>query len=123
MTKRTFVVPFLFLILLSGQALILPSEASARCCGLCNCWMQQVYGSAYCYCGGNCPSGCNRPEDISSQKLNVMNADIHEPVIKLMTGGNCFRDKIAMSLLRNAREGLKFTPIRFDETTMSKTTN
>jgi len=114
MSSRWFIAPFLVTFLFSVQFLFNPSESSARCCGLCNCWMQYVYGSNYCYCGGDCPSGCNRPDDISSQKLTVMQTDTREPFVRLMTGANCFRDKVTLSLLGNNREGLSYVSADFD---------
>jgi hypothetical protein len=35
--------------------------------------------------------------------------------MKLMSGSKCFRAKVALSLLGNARESLKFVPVRFIE--------
>jgi hypothetical protein len=40
--------------------------------------------------------------------------DVTERVRDLMRGGKCFRQKVALSLLGNASDGLKFAPVHFD---------
>lgn len=129
---RMFVAPFLFIMLLCSQILLLPNQVLARCCYCGQCWMQQVYGSQYCYCGGDCPicwtdgfdalqfhtSTDNRPADTTiPQDLTstIAKAHVTERVMDLMSAGDCFRSKVALSLLGNARDDLKFTLVRFDE--------
>lgn len=130
---RMFVAPFLFIMLLCSQIVLLPSQVIARCCYCGQCWMQQVYGPQYCYCGGDCPicwtDGSdalqfhtvidNPPADTSSipQDLtsSIAKADVAEGVMDLMSGGKCLRNKAALSLLGNARDNLKFVPVHFDE--------
>jgi hypothetical protein len=55
------------------------------------------------------------PEDLTS---NYAKTDVTEQVMGLMSGGKCFHDKVALSLLGNARESLKFLPVHFDEKNM-----
>ena len=76
MSSRRFTAPFLVSLVVCGQLVFLPSETLARCCGLCNCWMQMVYGSQYCYCGGDCPSGCATDDDLSPLRIHSPNDKI-----------------------------------------------
>lgn len=129
--KNLFAPVLLITMLLGGGLLFLPGQAFAVCCGCGNCWMMYVYGSQYCYCGGNCPT-CST-DDFDPARLNVVinngmlenistsknlrftaqRFDVYRETLSLMSGGSkCFRAKIALSLLGTAGE--KFVPIRFD---------
>jgi hypothetical protein len=131
MSFRTLVSPLL--LCLSVSLLLVPAPTFAACCGCNKCWMRQ-YTYPPCVCNGTPGSGCSAcmTEDDDSDILQsafanvgtasliptVAKLDVTERVIDLMRGGNCYRDGVALSLLGNAREGLKFVPFRFDETTM-----
>lgn len=134
MYNRMFVAPLLLIMLLCGQSLFLPNQVIAQnCCGLCNCWMEVVYGPDYCYCGGDCASGCftddsnslpspaltdNRSADATSIRRGftspVAQLNVTEPAMDLMSSTKCFRNKVAFRLLGNTRDGLKLKAVRFD---------
>ena len=133
MNIRFLVAAFLLSIgVLASGIVFTPNNAFGYCCGCGNCWMMYIYGSGYCYCGGDCPycsaddfdpahrSGAinnvmpdknSLPKGLSSSDQSL---DVAEAVLNQMSGGSkCFRDKVALSLLGNARE--KFVPIQFRE--------
>lgn len=133
MHNRLFVAPLLLIMLLSSQIVLLPSQVSAVLpwCGCGNCWMANLIPPP-CSCSypyRSClddldplqfhtltdypPADTNSiPQDLTS---TIARADVTERVMDLMSGGDCFRSKVALSLLGNARDALKFTPVRFDE--------
>jgi hypothetical protein len=125
---------FLLFLLLGGQVLLLPSQAYAQCCqgcGMCNPWWFWCTcpgGSEYCpYCrmddsksvqsiapGGNSTLAVTEDARMSLL-ISVAKSDITERLMEAARGGKCFRDRVALSLLANARDGLKFELLRFDE--------
>jgi hypothetical protein len=134
MYVRIFAAPFLLIILLSSHIVLLPTQVFAGFCGCGNCWMQYVY-PGYCSCGGIYPT-CLTDDadpfqfhaltDNHSANTNsiprglsstVAQSDVTDRVMGLMSGGKCFRDKVALSLLGNVRDHLKFVPVHFDEKT------
>lgn len=133
MNIRILVAPFLLSIgLLATGIVFTPNTAFGYCCGCGNCWMMYIYGTAYCYCGGDCPY-CSTDDFDPAQRGAAINnhtldknflpnspsssaqrLDVAEGVFNQMSGGSkCFRDKVALSLLGNARE--RFVPIPFND--------
>jgi hypothetical protein len=130
--QRLF-APVLFItMLLSGGIFVLPSQAIAGCCGCGNCWMMYVYGSQYCYCGGNCPTCLTDDFDPARQNFAISNgrpskdfapkdlstfdqsSALAETFLnEMISGSRCFRVKVALSLLGNVQD--RFVPIRFSE--------
>ena len=128
---RMFVAAFLFIMFLGSQIVLLPSQAFAAFCGCGNCWMMYVY-PGYCTCGPPYPyclaedyhglqfraSTDNSPADTSSIPESLTSAmakaDGAGGVMDLMSGGECLRNKVTLSLLGDARGDLKFVPVRFD---------
>jgi hypothetical protein len=129
---RKFIAPaILITVLLSGGVLLLSNQAlAAGCCGCGNCWMMYVYGTQYCYCGGNCPT-CFTDDFDPSRRINLGQDEVTNGLYKvpmssvgrldatanvthLLSGTKCFRNEVAFSLLGNARANLKFVPIRFE---------
>ena len=136
MSIRMFVAPFVFALLLCSQILIFPSQVLARCCYCGQCWMQQVYGSQYCYCGGNCPicwadgfdaSRLNTLPYNSAASTSVPRdltpfiADTNLPsrIMDVIGGGDCFRTRVLLSLLGNNRAGLTLVLSQFDENNLN----
>lgn len=133
MYNRLFVAPLLLLLLLSSQIVLLPSHVFAQLpwCGCGKCWMANLIpppcscSAPYRWCLGDLDpleshaSSNYRPADTSSipegLTSTIAKADATDGVMELMSGGKCFRDKVALSLLGNVREGLKFVPAHFDE--------
>jgi len=129
---RIFAAPFLLIMFLSSQIMLLPSQVFARFCGCGNCWMQYVY-PGYCSCGGIYPtcltddsnsfqfhaSTDNSPVDIRAiperPTYSVAKPDVMEGVVSLMSGGKCLHNRVTLNLLGDARGDLKFIPVRFDE--------
>ncbi len=131
MRKLRLVPAFLFFFLLAGQALLLPGQANAWCCGCGMCYW------GWCTCpgytdpgGGRCPycgsedGASNATTDSGTPGLTPVPAvlsstftesNVTQRVMELATGRKCLLDKLALSLLGNAGKGLKFEPIRFDE--------
>jgi hypothetical protein len=126
-----FVATIFFFFLLGSQALQ-PGQAYADCCG--------CYCMSGCTCGGQIDpdSGftcgwCRSADPIlqtnaslgkSAEQLQPVNesapspflkSDVTKQVMELMSGGKCFRAKVALSLLGNTRDELKFLPVRFKE--------
>jgi hypothetical protein len=123
-------VATIFLFFLLGSQALQPGQAYADCCG--------CYCMPGCTCGGQtdpdlgitcgwCRSAnpvwqVNTSIDKSGAPLQPVNEtvpstvaqpDVTEQVMELMTGGKCFRNKAAFSLLGNARDELKYVPVRF----------
>jgi hypothetical protein len=111
------------------------STPGVCCCGCGNCWMRTVYGwNCVCNESGTDPncgycvddsavsqSNASTEEDRLGQSSvpgplvsTVANSNVTERVMELMRGGKCFRNKVALSLLGNTRDGLKLKPVRFD---------
>jgi hypothetical protein len=42
-------------------------------------------------------------------------SDIFRPITELTSGGQCFRNRVALRLLGDNRDSMKFKPIRFNE--------
>jgi hypothetical protein len=65
------------------------------------------------------PSNYRRTADTTSFSRGLIptiaKLEVAERVMDLVNGAQCFRDRVALSLLGNARDGLKFKPVRFDE--------
>lgn len=126
-------VALLLIMLLGSPIVLMPSQVFALpFCGCGYCWMQSTgkctCGPPYHWClddfnplqdiasTDNHPSDTSSiPEDLTS---NYAKTDVTEQVMGLMSGGKCFHDKVALSLLGNARESLKFLPVHFDEKNM-----
>lgn len=127
-----FGAAFLLFFVLGGQGLQ-PSQAYAWCCGCVCMWWTCTCGGQYDaqakrWCG-YCRSAdpvlqTNTFIDKSAEQLQPVNesvvttvakSDVTEQVMDLMGGGKCLRAKVALSLLGNARDNLKFVPVRFKE--------
>jgi len=120
---------FLSMSVLATAIVLAPSNAFASgCCGCGNCWMMYIYGSNYCYCGGGCPV-CSTDEFDPSGRIIALNNgtldssfsasksfDVAAIVLNQLSGGSrCFRQKIALNLLGQNRDALKFVPMSFDD--------
>jgi hypothetical protein len=137
MRFRTLITPFLVSLFLVVVVVLVPIYASAACCGCGNCWMKS-YTHPPCVCNGTPGSGCSAcitddDSDLLQFKLSAYNgttdtssisrgltssfakSNVTERVMELMSGGKCFRDRVALSLLGNARDGMKLAPVVFDE--------
>ena len=130
----TLVSPFLLSLLLGVTVVLVPMYASAGCCGCKNCWMK-YYTNPPCSCPGY--NGCPRclTDDSDPLQFNASSdkgtadtspisrgltstfakSNVTERVMELMSRGKCFRDRVELSLLGNARDGLKLAPVVFDE--------
>lgn len=103
-------------LLVGGQFMLLPGQAYAWCCGLCQC-------STGCTCYPDDPIGCPmagpcRSIDASQGKpvtTTVTIPEVNERLMDLARGGTCARNKFTGSLLRSAGDLLKFEPVSFDE--------
>ena len=131
---RMFLAPFVLMLLLGSQIVLLPSQVFAVLpwCGCGNCWMATsgkcTCGYPYYYCLDDPnplqfrASTDNPPADTSAiaegLTSTIAKSDVTERVMELMSGGKCFHDKFALSLLGNARESLKFVPVHFEEKNM-----
>jgi hypothetical protein len=123
-------VPAFLLFLFIGNAVVfVPSQAYGWGCCRTAC------SPAPCQCVGSWPclyvpdEPNTVPTDASldpapPQKIDIAGdilsltaarADLEENLLQLTSPGKCFRDKLALALLGNARESLKFVPARFDE--------
>jgi hypothetical protein len=134
-----FVATLFFFFLLGGQGLQ-PGEAYADCCGCvcmpyqCTCAGQidQLTGQL---CGGWCRSAdpilqTNASLGKSAEQLQPVNesapspfpkSDVTKQVMELTSGGKCFRNRVALRLLGNDRDTMKFEPIRFNENVHDQT--
>jgi hypothetical protein len=120
---------FLF-VLLNSPALLMPGHAWAACCGTtCKPLMCTCRGTYPClYDPGDSNTAQSSAATISgpaqmdiardTPAFTTTTSDLTESFLELTTAGKCFRDKLALSLLGNAREGLKFVPVHFDEKNM-----
>lgn len=120
----------LLFLLLSSPAVLMPGHAWGGCCGTtCKPWM--------CTCRGTYPCLYD-PRDSNTAQANsatiagssqmdiardapaftATTSDLTESISELTTAGKCFRDKLALSLLGNAQEDLKFVTVHFDEKNM-----
>jgi hypothetical protein len=124
------IVPALLLFFMLGSQILSPRQAEAWCCpcGSCMWWMGCTCpgyfdSSAGGWCGscrsqnpdGLKVSGASMDERVPDLvALTVTNADITPGIVGLMQGRQCFRNKMALGVLGNAGEGLRFEPIRFN---------
>jgi hypothetical protein len=135
MRIRTLVTPFVLTFLLGVLAVLVPPPASAACtnfCGCCNCWMK-YYTYPPCSCSGEngCPTcSCNSDlEQFSAFTVKDMRmktasfnigdptfpfakSEIIQPGMELRMNRQCFRAKVALSLLESALDGLKLRAVR-----------
>lgn len=134
MRIRMLIAPFLLSLVLGVLVVLTPTFATAACCGCGKCWMK-YYTNPPCSCPGynGCPACLTDDSDLLQLNastdqdaahtssipvaltLTIPKPDVVERGLDLMSGGKCFRDKVALSLLGNARDGLKFVPVHFDE--------
>ena len=131
------IAPAFLLFFLLGNQGLQPDQAYAGCCGctcipyMCTCagkWDQQTKTKCR-YCRSADPFlQTNSSLDKSAEQLIPVNesvpsivakSDITQQVMELMRGEKCFRDKIALSLLGNARDGQKFVPVIDDNNTLA----
>ena len=127
-----FVSMSLLFLLLNSPAVLMPGQAWGLwgCCGtVCKPLMCTCRGTYPClYDPGDSSTvqpdattiGGSLQMDIvpDAPALTTTTSDLTESFLELTTAGKCFRDKLALSLLGNAREGLKFVPVHFDEKNM-----
>lgn len=114
---------FLFTVLMNPVFLPEQAYAESRCCASGECYL-------FCTCPGEsleCPWYPKPPEpqvtgamsDINSvhdtRPVGAKNTDTSDGLIDVRRNSKCFLDRIALSLLGNARNVLKFEPILFDE--------
>ena len=123
-------VPAFLLFLSIGNAVVfVPSQAYGWGCCRTAC------SPAPCQCVGSWPclyvpddsntvQADASPEPAPPQKIEIggdvllftaTTLDLTETFSHLTTAGKCFRDKLALALLGNARESLKVVPAQFDE--------
>jgi hypothetical protein len=124
---RIFVVmpAYLLFLLLSTQAVLIPGNAWAWCCGA-TCKLG-------CTCRGTYPCVYNPGDDktVQAPALTIEGSsqmdvdgdaspfiattlDFTDSFSALTTGSKCFRDKLTLSLLGNARAGLNFVTFMTD---------
>jgi len=127
---RMFGAPLLLIMFLCSPIVLLPSQVFALpFCGCGYCYMQSTgkctCGPPYHWClddfnplqdfasTDNSPVDTNSiPEGLTS---TFAKSDVTDELMSLMSGGKCFHNKVALSLLGSARESLKFIPVHFDE--------
>lgn len=134
MRIKMLISPFVLFLILGGLIVLAPIYAAATCCGCGMCWMKN-YTYPPCICNGTPPCAACLTDDSDRLQLNafldkamadnssipgipaptVMTTDVTEGVKDLMSGGKCFHEKVAYSLLGNTRDELKFVPVRFNE--------
>jgi hypothetical protein len=121
---------FFFFVL--GSQGIQVDPAYAGCCGCtCTWWMGCTCRGLTDPVTGTYCAPCHSTEPVlrtsvsineSGEQLTPGNEsvpetsaqlDVTEGVIELMNGGKCFRNKVALNLLRNVRDDLKYVPVRF----------
>lgn len=110
----------LFLLLLSSPVLFMPGDALAACCGAtCKKWLCTCRGTYPCvYDPGDADAlqsnavtiGGSSQKDIArdTSVLTAATSDLIESFLELTTAGKCFREKLALSSLGDARDNLKF---------------
>lgn len=125
-----FVSMSLLFLLLNSPPVLMPGQAWAvwpGCCGsICKPLMCTCRGTYPClYDPGDSnntptspavfgdPSQMDIARDASALTTTI--SDLTESFLGLTTAGKCIHDKLALSLLGNAREGLKFVPVHFDD--------
>jgi hypothetical protein len=137
MKVQYFATASLLFLLLGGQSLQ-PNLAYANCCP-CTCmpWMCTCAGKVdpaqgYCYyCLSPDPVlQVNASIDKSAEQLRPVNesisstvakSDIIQRVMELRMGSSCFRNKVALSLLGDNRDSLKFALVHFNENAQHET--
>jgi len=133
MSARSLTIAFCFSLLLIVVSMLAPMYASAQnCCPCGRCWMK-LYTNPPCNCPGEngcgtCLSDESDPFQVSGVTHKEMDAnavpvflaspisklDATARVMDLLKGGMCFRERVALGLLGNSRDSLKFEPLRFD---------
>jgi hypothetical protein len=125
-----FLAAILFFLALGIQGL-LPAKAYASCCGcVCMWWACTCAGQVdpvshkLCgYCRSADPvmqTNASLDKNAEQQPINgsvqfvAAKSDIIQLVMDMRMGQPCFRNKIALSLLGDTREVLKFQPIHFE---------
>jgi len=133
MYSRILVAGFVFVMLLGGQSALVPTQVLAGpydWCGCNNC-MMSITNPGSCTCGPPyywCledlmalqlqASMHNRLADTSSVPegltSTIARSDVTERAVYPMNGAKCLHNKVALHLLGNAGQGLKFVPVRLD---------
>ncbi len=109
---RIFISPLLFIMLLFGQIVILPSQVFATCCGCGYCWMKKWTG---CTCNdGSDPTHCawcpnpyaptnNSVLDVRAARESLpssnMKSDLTEQLIVFTLGENRVLANFSLRLL------------------------
>lgn len=135
MRVRTLISPFLISLVLGAVVVLLPIPMYAACSGCCGCGRcaMKYYTSPPCCCPGEggcstCLSDESDPFAVSGVAHKEADAnpipvffpspisqlDVTARVMDLMKGGTCFREKVALSLLGDSVNDLKFDLLRFD---------
>jgi hypothetical protein len=136
MMRIVGLVPAFFLCLLLGNGVVLvPGQAYAwSCCtGGCYAWMCTCRGTYPCvYAPDDSSTVQSTPEStdgssrtaVASNSLTYLDTrpDLGEGQLELSSPGKCVRDKLALGLLGNARDGLKLQPVRFEEKNLQEQT-
>ena len=87
----------------------------------CTCpgyWDSDV-GMTCGYCRSQDPDGVNATGASMDERvqtlvaLTAVKSDVTQGVVDLMLGRKCFRDKLALSVLGHAGDGLRYEPVRF----------
>lgn len=116
MRMLRFVPAMLLGFLFAGEVTLVTGPAYAYCCG-CSC----MYG---CTCPGywdwqyNMPCYyCRSTDHQTLQTSQLIDKDTKQfkAVSELTMVRQCFRDKVALSLLGQNRDALKFVPIPFND--------
>lgn len=135
MRVQTLIFPFLLSVALGFLDVLVPIHALATCTNPCGCGRcaMKYFTNPPCQCPGEggCPTCLT--EDSDPMQFNVFpdksvvdtsvvpewltptlaKVDATEGVMDLMSGGKCFRQKVAFSLLGNARDDLKYVAVQF----------
>ena len=129
MSVRSLTISFCFSLLLSVVSMLAPMYASATCCGCGKCYMK-YYTNPPCYCPGE--NGCStclsdesdsfqisgsahKDMDSSTVPVNLASPILQSKVaVRVINSNICFRERVALGLLGNSRDSLKFEPLRFD---------
>jgi len=131
MQVRILKLSMSLIVVLAATVLFAPIYASAACCGCGMCWMK-YYTYPPCSCPGEGGCGWCSNDDLDSSQFKyldekylstiasstqglragIQDLDVNAEFMELLSGGKCFREKAALSLLGGARGGL--VPIRFN---------
>lgn len=131
---RMLVTPFLLVLLLTSQIVLLPTQIFAlQWCGCGNCWMEAVYhtctcGYPYYYCLEDLrdlqlhASLQNLPAETNSIPAALISTiarpDFTEGVY-LVSDGKCLHNRVVLHLLGNARQEMKFVPVSLIKNTLA----